>query len=137
VKVQVLRAKLFQARITQAEIEYEGSLGIDSELMDLAGLYPHEKILVSNIANGSRLETYVIQEPPGSRRMVLNGAAARLGAVGDRIIVMAYGWVDEVDVREGRCHPRIVRLDEDNNPVGQRPQEHSRTASAGVIRAGQ
>ncbi len=117
VKVQVLRSKLFQACITEATIDYEGSLGVDQELMDLVGLLPYEKVLVGNIANGSRLETYVIPEPPGSRRMVLNGAAARLGAAGDRIIVMAFAWVDEEDVRTGRYRPRITRLDEFNNPV--------------------
>lgn len=113
----MLRAKIHQACITQSDIEYEGSLGIDRELMDLVRLYPYEKILVANIANGSRLETYVIPEPPGSRRMVLNGAAARHGNVGDRIIVMAFGWADERVVRLGRVKPRIIRVDERNNPV--------------------
>ncbi len=116
-KVQVLRSKLFQARITQADIEYEGSLGIDTELMDLVGLYPYEKILVSNINNGSRLETYAIPEAAGSRRIVLNGAAARLGCAGDRIIIMSFAWVKESALRDGTFKPRTARLDEHNNPI--------------------
>ncbi|GAF74596.1 unnamed protein product, partial [marine sediment metagenome] len=85
-KVEMLKAKLHRARITHADVNYEGSLGIDTELMEAVGLLRYEKILVSNVNNGDRLETYVIAEPFGSRRIVLNGAAARRGAVGDRVI---------------------------------------------------
>jgi aspartate 1-decarboxylase len=113
----MLKAKLHQARITHADVEYEGSLGIDVELMEAVGLCPYEKVLVSNLNNGSRLETYAISEPFGSRRIVLNGAAARLGAVGDRIIIMSFCWVDDAVVRDGRFRPRIIRLDEHNDPV--------------------
>jgi aspartate 1-decarboxylase len=116
-KVEMLKAKLHQACITHADVEYEGSLGIDTELMEAVGLHPYEKILVANINNGSRLETYVISEPFGSRRIVLNGAAARKGEVGDRIIIMAFCGVDEADVREGRHRPRVMRLNEHNDPV--------------------
>ncbi len=120
-KIEVLRAKLHRACITQADVDYEGSLGIDIELMEAVGLYPYEKVLVGNINNGSRLETYAIAEPFGSRRMVLNGAAARLGSVGDRIIVMSYCWLDEAIVREGKHRPRILRLDEHNEPIRRIP----------------
>ncbi len=116
-KVEMLKAKLHQACVTDAKVAYEGSLGIDVELMEAVGLYPHEKVLVANINNGSRLETYVISEPFGSRRIVLNGAAARLGAVGDRVIIMSFCWVAESDVRDGRHRARIMRLDERNEPV--------------------
>lgn len=115
--VQMLKSKLHQACVTQSDVYYEGSLGIDIELMEAVGLHNHEKILVSNINNGSRLETYAIAEPFGSRRMVLNGAAARLGAVGDRIIIMAFAWVPQEDVLEGRHRARIIRLNEHNEPV--------------------
>lgn len=115
--VQMLKSKLHQACVTQSDVYYEGSLGIDIELMEAVGLHNHEKILVSNINNGSRLETYAIAEPFGSRRMVLNGAAARLGAVGDRIIIMAFAWVAQEDVLEGRHRARIIRLNENNEPV--------------------
>ncbi len=116
-QVQMLRSKLHQACVTQADVYYEGSLGIDIELMEAVGLYPYEKILVSNINNGSRLETYAIAEPFGSRRIVLNGAAARLGAAGDRIIIMSFCWVEESLVREGKYRPCVIRLDESNSPV--------------------
>jgi len=116
-KVEMLKAKLHQACVTHADVDYEGSLGIDTELMEAVGLHRYEKILVSNINNGNRLETYVIPEPFGSRRIILNGAAARRGAVGDRVIIMAFCWVDEADVRKGKHRPRIIRLDEHNEPV--------------------
>ncbi|MFQ5493963.1 MAG: aspartate 1-decarboxylase [Phycisphaerae bacterium] len=116
-KLEMLKSKLHQACITHADVDYEGSFGIDVELMEAVGLCPHEKVLVANINNGNRLETYVIPERFGSRRMVLNGAAARLGSVGDRVIVMAFAWVAEEDVRSGRHRPRIVRLDRRNEPV--------------------
>lgn len=115
--LEMLKSKLHQACITHADVDYEGSFGIDSELMKAVGIYPYEKVLVANINNGSRLETYVIPEPFGSRRMVLNGAAARLGSVGDRIIIMAFCQVDSDTVREGKHHPRVMRLNEHNEPV--------------------
>lgn len=120
-KIQMLKAKLHQACVTHAQVEYEGSLGIDVELMEAIGLYQYEKVLVSNINNGSRLETYAIAEPFGSRRIVLNGAAARCGCVGDRIIIMSFCWVDETEVREGRHRPRVIRLDEHNEPIQRIP----------------
>src|SRR3990172_3178863 len=120
-KIEILRAKLHQACITQADVDYEGSLGIDIELMEAVGIYPYEKVLVANINNGSRLETYAIPEPFGSRRMVLNGAAARLGSVGDRIIVMAFCWLEESVLREGKHRPPVLRLAERNEPVRRSP----------------
>ena len=77
-KIKMLKSKLHQACVTDSNVEYEGSFGIDSELMDAVGFYPYEKVLIANIANGNRFETYVIPEAAGSRRMVLNGAAALL-----------------------------------------------------------
>lgn len=116
-KLEMLRAKLHRACVTDANAEYEGSLGIDTELMEAVGLYPYEKVLVANINNGSRLETYVIPEPFGSRRIVSNGAAARHASVGDRVIIMSFCHVKEAEVREGRFRPRVLRLDENNDPV--------------------
>lgn len=119
--VQMLKSKLHQACVTDADVEYEGSFGIDIELMEAVGLYPYEKVLVANINNGNRLETYVIAEPFGSRRIVLNGAAARLGSVGDRVIIMSFCWVEEALVRGGKYRPRIIRLDKHNEPVQRLP----------------
>ena len=120
-KVQMLKAKLHQACVTDAEVAYEGSLGIDVELMEAVGIYPYEKVLLANIANGSRLETYAIAEPFGSRRIVLNGAAALLGSVGDRVIIMTFCWVEDSYVREGKHRPRVLRLDEHNEPLQRIP----------------
>ena len=115
--IHILKGKLHRAAITEAEVDYEGSIAIDEDLLDAVGFLEFEKVLVANINNGSRLETYVIPEPFGSRRMVLNGAAARLGSVGDRIIIMAFCQVDSDTVREGKHHPRVMRLNEHNEPV--------------------
>ncbi len=115
--LKMLKSKLHQACVTDADVNYEGSFGIDSELMDTVGLYPYEKVLIANINNGSRLETYVIPEPFGSKRMVLNGAAARWGTVGDRVIIMSFCDVEEAIVRQGKHQPRVIRLNESNEPV--------------------
>jgi len=115
--VQMLRSKLHQACVTDADVQYEGSLGIDVELMELVGLHPYEKVLVANMNNAERFETYAIPEPFGSRQIVLNGAAAHLGAVGDRIIIMSFCMVEESTVRDGKHRPRVIRLDALNEPV--------------------
>ncbi len=119
--IEVLKSKLHQACVTQSDLHYEGSLGVDIELMEAVGLYPYEKILVSNINTGARLETYAIPEPFGSRRIILNGAAARTGAAGDRIIIMSFCRIEESIVREGKYKPSVIRLDERNEPVQRIP----------------
>ena len=116
-KIEMLKSKLHQACVTHADVNYEGSLGIDIELMEAVGLHPHEKVLVANISNGHRFETYAIPEPFGSRKIVLNGAAARLGRPGDRVIIMSFAWLDEAEARQGRHGPRVLRLDQSNAPV--------------------
>jgi aspartate 1-decarboxylase len=121
-QLHMLKAKLHEACVTQSELRYEGSLGIDVELMELVGLHAYEKVLVSNINNGARFETYAIAEPFGSRRIVLNGAAARLGVPGDRIIIMSFCAVDEAIVTSGNHRPKVVRLDERNEPIASGPQ---------------
>ena len=88
--VTLLRAKLHRIRVTEACLDYVGSLTVDADLMDAADLYPHEKILCADVENGSRFETYAIAGARGSGVCCLNGAAARLGKVGDRLIVMAF-----------------------------------------------
>ena len=81
--VHLLRTKLLRAEVTGARLDYEGSLAIDRELMDLVGMLPYEKILVSNLANGNRFETYAIPAPAGTREICLNGATAHLGKPGE------------------------------------------------------
>lgn len=109
----LLKSKIHKARITMADLHYEGSLGIDQDLMDIVGIRPWEKILVVNINNGERLETYAIPSPRGSKEFLLNGAAARKGSVGDQIIIMSFGEMSEGEA-EG-FQPKIIVLDQDNN----------------------
>jgi aspartate 1-decarboxylase len=108
----LLKAKLHHLRVTQAEKEYEGSLTIDEDLMDAVGILNFEKLLVANLDNGKRFETYAIRGPRGSGVACLNGAAAYKGAIGDRLIVMV--WCQLNDEERPHHHPKIVRLDEKN-----------------------
>jgi aspartate 1-decarboxylase len=115
--VTLCKGKIHRAVITEANLEYEGSITIDKALMDAATLYPYEKVQVVNINTGSRLETYVIEGEAGSGIICLNGAAARLGAKGDKIIIIAYGHYTP---EEARLHkPAIVRVDAHNKAVSQ------------------
>jgi aspartate 1-decarboxylase len=91
--VHVFRAKLHRVTVTEANLNYMGSITIDEDLLDASGILPHEKVQVVNINNGERFETYVIKGERGSGVMCLNGPAARLVQVGDKIIVIAYGMM--------------------------------------------
>jgi len=86
----MLKAKIHMAKVTEKEINYEGSIGIDEELLEVTGIKVNEMVIVSDVNNGNRLVTYVIPEPRGSKKISLNGAAARLVEKGDRIIIMAF-----------------------------------------------
>lgn len=107
--VKILRCKLHLATVTGSDLNYHGSLAIDPELMDAVGLHPYEAILVSNVATGDRAETYVLPGRRGTGQVELNGAMARLGAVGDRVIVMAFALLDPAEI-DGH-QPRVVALD--------------------------
>ena len=111
----LLKAKLHHLRVTEANKEYEGSLTIDEDLMDAVGILNHEKLLIANLDNGKRLETYAICGPRGSGVACLNGAAAYKGVVGDRLIVMVWCQLDDEERKAHR--PKIVRLDEKNRVV--------------------
>lgn len=105
----VLKSKIHRATVTGASIDYEGSLTIASDLAERVGMRPYEKILVGNLANGERFETYVIYGKPGSGTIELNGATAHLGKPGDRLTIMSFAWVDE---REAAIHkPSTILLD--------------------------
>nr|WP_290878138.1 aspartate 1-decarboxylase [Gracilimonas sp.] len=111
----MFKSKLHQMAVTEANLMYEGSITIDQDLLDAANLLPYEKVQVLNITNGSRLETYTIPGERGSRVCCLNGAAARLTQVGDRIIVISYA---EMTPEEAKKHkPRVVVVDENNEPT--------------------
>jgi aspartate 1-decarboxylase len=106
------KSKIHRAVLTGADVHYEGSVTIDRDLMEAADLVEYERVQVVNVNNGARLETYVIEGPRGSGAMQLNGAAARLGVVGDHVIVISYAEYDEREI-EGH-QPRKVFVDERN-----------------------
>ena len=113
--ITLLKSKLHQLRITRVDLEYEGSLRVDEALLAAAGMRPFEKILVANLANGERFETYAIPGPAGSGEVCLNGAAAHKGAVGDRLIVMS--WCQATETEAATHRPRVVRFDARNQPI--------------------
>ncbi len=113
--VGILKSKIHRARVTEANIDYEGSLTIDEELMEEVGIREFEKVLIGNISNGNRFETYVIKGERGSGSVCLNGATARLGEVGDVLIVLAFAQIDEEEAK--RFHPKIIVLDQNNQVV--------------------
>lgn len=111
----LLKSKIHQATVTGIDMHYEGSIVIDSALMDEVGLKRWEKVLVANMNTGDRFETYAILAPARSGRIELNGATARLGQVGDRVIIFSFGTYTEA---EAKTHaPKIVQLDEENRVV--------------------
>src|SRR5215475_5777790 len=105
----LMRAKLHRATVTQADLDYEGSISIDRDLLDRAGILPHEQVDVLNTNSGGRFTTYAIEAPRGSRVIGVNGAAARLVQKGDKVIVVAYCHVDAAEARN--YHPTVVLLD--------------------------
>lgn len=112
----MLKSKLHGARVTECVLDYEGSLTIDADLMDAVKLVPYEKILVANLENGNRFETYAIPGGRGSGVIGLNGAAVHLGKVGDRLIIFSFCLVPTR--RVASHHPLVLILGEGNRPVG-------------------
>ena len=108
----MLRSKIHRATLTGTELDYEGSIAIDRTLIEAADLLPGEQVHVLNLSNAQRLITYVIEAPAGSGTIMLNGPAARLGAVGDKVVILAYCAVDGQEARE--LKPKIVHVDEKN-----------------------
>ena len=111
----MLKSKLHNATVTGVALEYEGSLTIDVDLMEAVKIAPYEKILVANLANGNRFETYAIPAESGSGIVCLNGATAHKGSQGDRLIIFAFGIVSEDDKSHHR--PMILALDRKNRPI--------------------
>ncbi len=111
-KLSMLKTKIHRATVTEANLNYVGSITIDKDLMDQSNLLEYEKVLVVDINNGSRLETYVIKGEPGSGVICLNGAAARYVQVGDKVIIMAFCELDEQEAE--RHEPTVVFLKENN-----------------------
>lgn len=109
---QMLRAKIHRATVTEACLDYEGSLTVDEDLLDAAGILPYEAIVISNLNNGERFTTYAMAGKRGSGEVVLNGPTARKGAVGDQIIIFCYEYYAEDEIK--RHAPRIIKVDERN-----------------------
>jgi aspartate 1-decarboxylase len=111
----MLKSKIHRARVTQCNIDYEGSITIDKDLMEAADLLQYEKVDVLNINNSARFHTYVIEGEPGSGEICLNGAAARLVAKGDIVIILSYNQVSEEEA--ATFSPRLVYVDSENRIV--------------------
>lgn len=113
--IEMLKGKIHRARVTQAELNYVGSVTIDRTLMDAAGIIEYEKVQIADVDNGERLETYVIAGEAGSGVICLNGAAARCVSTGDKVIIMAYAQVTPEEVQSFK--PKVVFVDDANRPV--------------------
>jgi len=113
--ITVLKSKIHRATVTGADLNYEGSLSIDKNLMKAAGIMTYEKVQVVNLNNGARFETYVIEGKAGTGEVMLNGPAARLGQVGDLIIIIAYATIHKEEAEKFK--PTIIMVDSDNNPI--------------------
>jgi aspartate 1-decarboxylase len=112
-RLTMCKSKIHRATVTQAEIDYEGSITIDEELLRAADILPFERVQVVDINNGERLETYTYAGAAGSGTICVNGAAARLVRPGDKIIVIAYAEMERAEAE--RHHPRLVLVDDENH----------------------
>ena len=113
-KLTMLKGKIHRATVRQAELDYVGSITVDPELMEAAGILEYEKVVIVDINNGSRFETYTIAGEPGSGMICLNGAAARCVSQGDKIIIMCYAEMTPKEAEEHK--PKVVFVD-DNNKI--------------------
>jgi aspartate 1-decarboxylase len=113
------KSKIHRARVTEADLNYEGSVTIDADLMEAADILPHEQVQILNVNNGERFDTYAIRGPSGSGVVRLNGPAARLAQVGDPIIILTYAWMEREELE--RHTPRVVHVDDRNRPLHVEP----------------
>ena len=111
-RVTLLKSKIHRATITEVALHYEGSITLPRKLVEMSGMHLYEKVLVANVANGNRFETYVILGEDGE--ICLNGAAAHLGKPGDKVIIMAWGQIEEEEAAS--FQPRVVLVDDKNQP---------------------
>jgi len=118
-QLNLLKSKIHRAEVTDRSLHYEGSLAIDSEFMAIVGLQEYERLLVGNMANGQRFETYAIRAPAGSKTISLNGATAHLGAKGDLLTIMVFAYVDAAAAVNWQ--PKILLLGDANTRIIKRP----------------
>lgn len=114
-RITLFRAKIHRATVTHADVDYEGSVTIDSELMDAAGIHEYEQVHIWNVTRGTRMVTYTLRAEPGSRIICINGAAAHLATPGDKVILATFADVEPQAAAGWR--PTVVLCDEDNNIV--------------------
>jgi aspartate 1-decarboxylase len=114
--VKILKSKLHRARVTETKLHYPGSIGIDSALMEAAGILPYESVLIADLNNGSRLETYVVPAEAGSGKITILGAAAQLIEPKDIVIIMSFGFLTPEEA--GQFKPKVAVLDENNKIIG-------------------
>ncbi len=113
--VKILKSKLHRARVTETKLHYPGSIAIDSELMEAAGILPYESVLIADLNNGNRLETYVVPAESGSRRISVLGAAAHLIKPKDIVIILGFGYLTPEEAKEFK--PKIAVLGDNNNII--------------------
>ena len=114
-EVTILKSKILRAIVTSAHRDYEGSLAIDCDLMERTGILPYEKILVGNIDNGNRFETYAIPAPSGSQTISLNGAVAHLGKIGDRVVIMSFASMTPAEASTWK--PSVIVIGKNNRDI--------------------
>lgn len=109
---QLLRCKIHRATVTESDLEYEGSLTIDEDLMDAAGILPYELVMVSNLNNGERFSTYALPGTRGKGEVILNGPTARKGVTGDKVIIFCYEFFNDDEAKQHV--PKVIQVDERN-----------------------
>ena len=114
--VKILKSKLHRARVTEAKLHYPGSVGIDSALMDAVGILPYESVLIADLNNGNRLETYAVPAEAGSGKVEILGAAAQLIGPKDIVIIMSFGSMTPEEAEQFK--PKVAVLDESNKIIG-------------------
>lgn len=112
---QFVGGKIHRATVTDAQIDYEGSISIDADLLKAVDIRPHEKVLIANLTNGARLESYAIESPAGSGEICLNGGAAKHGKKGDLVIIISFVILQESEI-EG-YQPKVIRVNEENKVI--------------------
>ncbi len=116
---QILKAKIHRATVTDARVDYEGSITIDEELMKAAGIAPWEKVLIANLNNGSRIESYAIPGEAGSGVVCMNGGAAKYAEKGDLVIIMTFAVLTDEEIE--RHHPKVIYVDKQNRILSLKP----------------
>lgn len=111
-QINMLKSKIHRATVVQSELDYVGSITVDEDLMDASGIYEYEKVQIADVNNGNRFETYVIAGEGGSGMICLNGAAAHMVSLGDKIIIMSYAQMEPSEIKDNK--PKVVFVDDEN-----------------------